>query len=108
MLGIDFDVFDAHGQRVGKFAKNVVVQGDATKYAIESAHDVYSVTERATGRVVARVQRRGVDGAELDVHVRMHLPNGFLFDAGPNETNLGGTKMTGNVIVSCAVGIALS
>src|SRR3990172_6626421 len=86
MLGIDFDVFDAKGQRVATFAKGVVVQGDQANYQIDSGHDSYTVTERSTGRVIARVQRRGVQGAELDVSVRMYLPNGFLLDAGPQAT----------------------
>jgi hypothetical protein len=106
-LGIDFDVFDAKGQRVATFAKGIVVQGDEANYKIESGHETYSVTERSSGRVVARVQRRGVQGAELDVHVHMYLPNGFLLDAGPKATNLGGVTLSGNVIKSCGAGIAI-
>jgi len=32
MLGIDFDVFDAQGMSVARFAKGVVVQGDEANY----------------------------------------------------------------------------
>ena len=107
MLGIDFDVFDGKGQRIATFVKGVVVQGDEANYQIESGHDAYSVTERSSGRVIARVQRRGVQGAELDVHVRMYLPNGFLLDTGPQETNLGGAKLFGNTFENCGAGIAI-
>ena len=107
MLGIDFDVFDAKGQRVATFAKGVVVQGDQANYQIDSGHDSYTVTERSTGRVIARVQRRGVQGAELDVSVRMYLPNGFLLDAGPQATNLGGATLVGNTFKNCGAGIAI-
>jgi hypothetical protein len=53
------------------------------------------------------VQRRGVEGAELDVHVHMYLPNGFLLDAGPDRTNLAGATLIGNVFENCGAGIAI-
>ena len=107
ILGIDFDVFDVSGKRVATFKKGVVVQGDGENYAIESSHEAYSVKETSTGRVIARVQRRGVQGAEMDVQVRMYLPNGFLLDAGPLATNLGGVTMKGNTFKSCGAGISI-
>lgn len=108
MLGIDFDVFDAKGDRVATFAKNVVVQGDEKNYQIATTHESYTVTERTSGRVIAHVQRRGVTGAELDVHVNMYLPNGFLLDAGPQATNLGGGTFSGNTFENCGAGIAIN
>jgi hypothetical protein len=107
MLGIDFDVFDAKGQRVATFAKGIVVQGDAANYQIETGHEVYSVTERSSARVVARVQRRGVKGAELDVHVHMYMPTGFLLDAGPETTNLPGLRIRGGILKNNLIGIAI-
>lgn len=107
ILGIDFDLYDKLGKRIATFAKGVVVQGDEANYLIESGHDAYAVTERSTGRVVARVQRRGVTSAELEVHVHMYLPNGFLLDAGPNATNLGGATLIGNTFENCGAGIAI-
>ncbi len=107
MLGIDFDVFNAKGERVAVFAKNVVVSGDAAKYEIISGHEIYSVKERESGRVIASVQRRGVKGAELDVNVKMYLPNRFLFEADPGRTNLGGNVFIGNTIRNCLNGICI-
>lgn len=108
ILGIDFTVFGAQGQRIAKFAKSVVVHGDSTNYEIASGHESYSVTERSSGRKIAYVQRRGVDGAELEVNVRMYLPNGFLLDAGPGSTNLGGNTVRGCTFENCGAGIAIN
>jgi hypothetical protein len=107
LLGIDFDVFGKDGARVARFRKGVVVDGDSGSYDITTGHDAFSVAEKTTGKMIARVQRRGVSGAELDVWVSTYLPNGALFDAGPTETNLGGIKMTGNTFKDCAAGIAI-
>src|ERR1700693_2939007 len=57
MLGIDFDVFDSKGQRVATIKKGIVAQGDEANYKIDSGHETYSVTERASERIIARVQR---------------------------------------------------
>ena len=107
MLGIDFEVFDSKGQRIATFKKGIVVQGDKENYTVESGHDAYAVTEKSSGRTIARVQRRGVQGAELDVQVHMYLPNGFFLDAGPQSTNLGGMTMTGNTFRSCGAGVVI-
>ncbi|MEM4988789.1 hypothetical protein V8G57_15455 [Collimonas sp. H4R21] len=107
MLGIDFEVFDSMGQRVATFKKGIVAQGDQANYGIDTGHETYSVTERSSGRLIARVQRRGVQEAELDVQVHMYLPNRFLLDAGPLATNLGGAVIAGNVFKSCDAGIAI-
>ena len=107
MLGIDFDVYDKAGKRIAKFAKGVVVDGDTANYVVESGHETYMVTDQSSGRVIARVQRRGVQGVELDVWVKMYLPNGFLLDAGPTATNLGGVTLTGNIFENCGAGIAI-
>src|SRR3989339_423349 len=107
ILGIDFNVFDSAGKKVAIFKKGIVVQGDTENYTINSTHESYSVTEKSSGRIIASVQRRGVQGAELDVHVKTYLPNGFLLDAGPTSTNLGGIVMTGNVFENCGAGIAI-
>lgn len=108
MLGIDFDVFDDKKNRVATIRKGIVVQGDAKNYDIKTGHEEYSVTERATGRLIASVKRRGVEGAELDVSVRLYMPDGFLFDATPTKTNVGDIAMVGGVIKDCANGIVIT
>jgi hypothetical protein len=107
MLGIDFDVFDSSGSRVATFRKGVVVQGDEQHYEIESSHSEYTVKEKSSGRLIANVKRRGVEGAELEASVHLYTHDGFLFDATPTETNLGGMKITGSTIKDCGAGIVI-
>lgn len=107
ILGVDFDVYDAAGRRVAVFRKGVVVQGDSDFYDIKSGHQEYTVTEKVTGRHIASGKRRGAEGAEMEVSVRLYTPDGFLFDASPTETNVGGLKMTGCVIENCGAGIVI-
>lgn len=107
ILGIDFDVFDASGTRVATFRKSIVVQGDSDNYVIKSGHEEYEVTDKASGQLIAKVRRRGAEGAEMEVSARLYTPDGFLFDATPTQTNIGGVMMTGNVFENCGAGIAI-
>lgn len=107
ILGIDFDVFDASGTRVATFRKSIVVQGDSDNYVIKSGHEEYEVTNKASGQLIAKVRRRGAEGAEMEVSVRLYTPDGFLLDATPTQTNIGGVLMTGNVFENCGAGIAI-
>ncbi len=107
ILGIDFDIFDAAGKRVATVRNGIVVEGDSQNYQIESGHEEYKVTEKKTGRLITSIKRRGVADAELEVSVNLYTPDGFLFDATPNETNIGGAMLRGNTIKDCAVGIGI-
>ena len=108
MLGIDFDVFDSQKKRIATVRKGIVVQGDANNYEIKTGHDEYSVTEKNSGRLVASVKRRGAQGAELEVTVHLYTPDGFLFDATPIHTNVGGMMMTGCTIKDYGAGIVIA
>jgi hypothetical protein len=108
MLGIDFDVFDPQKKRIATVRKGIVVQGDASNYDIKTGHDEYSVTEKNSGRLVASVKRRDAQGAELEVTVHLYTPDGFLFDATPTHTNVGGMMMTGCTIKNCGAGIVIA
>ena len=107
ILGIDFDVFDSEGNRVATVRKGIVVQGDSDNYIIESSHEEYTVTERSSGRLLTSVKRRGVDGAELEVSVQLYTPDGFLLDATPTQTNIGGNVIKGCIFKDCGAGIAI-
>ena len=107
LLDIEFHVYDRTGRRVAAFARGVVIQGDKADYDIQTAQEAYSVTERATGRVIARVQRRAANRAELDVHLHMYMPDGFLLDAGPHRTNISGAMLTGHVFENCDAGMTI-
>ncbi|MBM4137395.1 MAG: hypothetical protein FJ241_11265 [Nitrospira sp.] len=108
ILGIDFDIFNSQKKRVATIRKSIVVQGDANNYEIKTGHDEYSVTEKNSGRLIASVKRRGVQGAELEVTVHLYTPDGFLFDATPTQTNVGGMMMTGCTIKDCGAGIVIA
>jgi hypothetical protein len=108
ILGIDFDVYDAAGKRVATFRKGIVVEGDNNNYTIKSGHDEYRVEEKASGRLIASVKRRGAQDAEMEVSVHLYTPDGFLFDATPTQTNIKGMVMTGCIIESCGAGIVIA
>jgi hypothetical protein len=108
ILGIDFDVFDSQKKRIATIRKGIVVEGDADNYDIKTGHDEYVVTEKNSGRLITSIKRRGVQGSELEVSVRLYTPDGFLFDASPTQTNLGGIMMTGSIFKNCGAGIVIS
>ena len=90
------------------FRKGVVVQGDSNNYSIKTGHDEYEVTEKVSGWLIASVKRRGGQDAEMEVSVHLYTPDGFLFDATPTRTNVGGMTMTGCVIENCGAGIVIA
>jgi len=97
LLGINFDVYDKKGTKVATIRNGIVVQGDKEDYNIREGMDHYSVTEQTTGRTICDIRkRRESPNAELEVSVRLYMPDGFLLDATPEQTNIGG-----NVIKSC-------
>lgn len=110
MLGIDFDVRDPVGARIATVRKGVIVQGNEKDYEIVTGHGVYSLILRVNQRQILRIERRGVEGAELDVSVRMYLPNGQLLDLSPTETRINqtGTVIGGSTIRDAGVGIQIS
>ncbi len=108
ILGIDFDIRDAAGQRVATIAKGVVVQGNEQDYEITTGSNRYAVTQRATGTVICDIKRRAeAQGVELEVAVRLYMPNGFFLDAGPEQTNIGGITVRGYIFNNCDTGIAI-
>jgi hypothetical protein len=108
LLGIDFDVLDKNGNRIATVRRGVVVQGNEDDYEISKGMDRYTVIERATGRVICDIRKRAeAPRAELEVSVKLYTPDGFLFDATAEETNLPGVKLRGNVIADCAAGIVI-
>ena len=94
LLGIDFDIFDKNGKRVATIRKGVVVQGNKEDYDIMEGMDRYIVTEKASGRIICEIRKRAeAPNAEFEVSVKLYTPDGFLFDASPEETNLPGIKL---------------
>ena len=108
-LGIYFEIYDANGKHVASVKRNEIYFGDKNAYTIEGSMDRYILTERSSGRVVCDIKRRtAAHPAELDVSAQLYTPNGFLFNATPEKTNLGGIVMSGNTIIGCGAGIVIS
>jgi len=61
--------------------------------------------EKTTGHVICKIHRKPVTPIELEASVHFYTPDGFLFDATPTSTNLGGIVVTGNVVMNCATGV---
>ena len=107
MLGIDFDVYNSSGNKVATIRKGIVVNGDEDAYQITSGHEKYSVTEKSSGKEIVSVQRRNVSGAEIEVSVELYTKTGFLLNATPESTNVGGVVMKGNIIKDCGAGLVV-
>jgi hypothetical protein len=107
-LGIDFDIYDAQGNRVAAVKRNEIYLGNKQDYAIEGIANRYTITHRKTGRLICDIRKReDADPAELDVSVHLYTHSGFLFDATPDQTNLGGNTVTGCVFENLGTGIAI-
>jgi hypothetical protein len=109
ILGIDFDIYDKKEEKVATVRNGVIVQGDKRKYDISSGMDRYIVTDIASGRVICDIRKRSqAPNAELEVSVKMYTRDGFLIDAGPDQTNIGGLQLRGNTFENCGAGIAIN
>ena len=107
-LGIDFDIFEKSGNRIATVRGNRIVQGNEDDYVIVREANRYTVTEKATGREICDIRRRAeARHSELEVSVKLYTADGFLFDATPEETNLPGLTLRGNVFENSAAGIAI-
>lgn len=105
-LGIYFNIYDASGNRVASVRRNEIYADDKDAYELTTSMTRYTLTERASGRVICDIKRyEEAHPAELDVSVHMYTPSGFLFEAGPNQTNLGGITFAGNTTIGGRVGI---
>lgn len=85
-----------------------MVQGNREDYEITEEMDRYTVTEKASGRLICDIRKRAESpNAELEVSVKLYTEDGFLFDANPEETNLPGIKLRGNVFQDCTAAIVI-
>jgi hypothetical protein len=97
-LGIYFEIYDADGNHIASVKRNEIYYGDKEKYQIDGSMNRYVFSERESGRVICDIRKReDAHPAELDVSVRLYTPSGFLFDATPEQTNLPGSVIRGNI-----------
>jgi len=107
-LGIDFDMFDKGGTRIATVRGNRIVQGNEDDYQIIREADRYAVVEKATGKVLCDIRRRSQSPhTELEVSVELYTSDGFLFMATPDETNIKGITLRGNVFENLNAAIVI-
>ncbi len=105
ILGVDFDIYNGQGKKVATIRHSIVVSGDEQNYEITTGHAEYSIKELSTDRIITTIKRRDVSEADLDVSVELYTKDGFLFNATPTLTNIGGLKVYGNIISNRPYGI---
>lgn len=107
-LGIYFEIHDAAGKHIASVKRSEIYSGDKEAYRIDGSLNRYIFTERASGKVICDIKKReAAHPAELDVSVQLYTPSGFLFNATPEQTNLGGIVMRGCTFVSCGTAFAI-
>lgn len=95
-LRIDFDIYNAEGYKIASVKRNEIYYAgkDKDRYRIDGSMNRYLLTDQSTGRVICDIRKReDARPAELDVSVHLYTGSGFLFDATPDQTNLGGLVM---------------
>lgn len=69
----------------------------------------YVFTERASHRVLCDIRKRDdAHPVELDVSAELYMPDGFLINATPDQTNLGGSVIRGSTFVNCGGAIIIN
>ncbi len=109
-LGIYFELYDATGQHIASVKRNEIYptgrQGDL--YKLDGSADECLLRRSDTNEYVCQIRKRRTSPIELEVSVRLYTPDGFLFEATPDATNLGDLTMSGNLVVRCEVGINIA
>jgi hypothetical protein len=89
-LGIFFELLDATGEHVASVKRNQIYQtkAGANLYEMKDLGDVCWLGELATDGLVCNICRTSGIPVELDVSVRLHTPDGFLFNATPTAIEI--------------------
>ena len=108
-LGISFDVLGETGEKLETVRNGQFVGETPAGYSLDAKHDHFTLTEDATGRIICdlRLRENAAEDAEIEVSAKMYMPNGFLLELSPSETNVGGTRLIGNTFENCGAGIAV-
>ena len=109
-LGINFDLHGSDGKHIGTVANGVFVTPVPEGYSIRPGADHYILTEDATGRVICdiRLRQKAQGDAEIEVAAEMYMPDGFLLEFTPTQTNLGSNILRGNTIIGGGTAIKIS
>jgi hypothetical protein len=107
-LGISFNLFDQIGKKIAVVRNDRIYLTNRTvnSFRIDYPLNQYIMTDTRTNREICKILIRSeADPAELNVSAVMYMPDGFLAEFSPAETNLSGSKMFGNTIANSPIGI---
>lgn len=112
-LAISFKIYDETGAKIATIGRNRIFMNKKYRgpktFTIEGGVHDWSLREQSTDSLLCAIkQKEAAAPAELDVSVNLYTPHGLLFAATPEAINLGGIKMTGNVLVGCRAGIVIN
>ncbi len=108
-LGIYFEIYNSAGKHIASVKRSEIYSGDKEAYQIDGSLNRYVFSERASGKVICDIKKReAAHPAELDVSVQLYSPSGFLFNATPEQTNIGGMVVRGGTFVQCGTAFAIN
>ena len=93
LIGISFDVYNANGKIIAKVTEGRLTYGDKNRFVIESTSDEFLLQEKNTSWLICRILKPGPPhklqyDCELWMWMNLYMPNGFLFQATPEEMNV--------------------
>lgn len=109
-LAINFEVFDAVQNKLASVKQNRIYphHENAKHLTIGGSADTYTLIDASNGDTLIRINKREAAETELDVFLHTYLPNGLLFDANPNGTNLASHFFKGVTLANAEVGVGIS
>lgn len=94
IIGIDFEIYNSKGEKVATVRQGRIYSGVKENYEIIFNQYEYLLIEKESGRVICEIKKRiKTDIFELEVNVSLYTKDGFLINATPEKTNLGGIQM---------------
>jgi len=109
VLGIDFDINNEKGEKIAVVKQGRIYSGDAGLYERTITQDQYVLKEKKSGRVICDIKKNTlVDKAELEVNVSLYTKDGFLINATPEKTNIGGTGISNCHFSDCGGAIVIN
>ena len=108
MLDVTLDARSANGDRVALIRNAFVIDGALGRFQIASSANRYVVTDALTRCQLLCIERGGCDVEDLDVHLNLYMPDGFLLEATPDTSNLGRAPASKDVAPAGRAVLALS
>ncbi len=111
-LAVSFKIYDESKAKIATIGRNRVFMNKKYRgpktFAIEGGVHDWVLREKPSDSLICAIkQKEAASPAELDLSVNLYTPDGLFFSATPDSINLGGLKMTGNVLVGCRAGIVI-